>query len=361
MPAPQVSASLPSFPIPSHLSSKGLHFLHSNVRSLLPKIPEVQQLLLRTKTAVFAASETWLDPSIGNGEIQIPGFNVIRQDRNRNGGGVALYIHENIAFNPRPDLAVDGMESVWVELLLPKSKGILVGVMYRPPNDSNFLSNLELSLSKISEGSEFYILGDMNIDFSRTSSMLNRYREILDDAGCEQVVSEPTRITPTSASIIDHIVTNMGEMIPTRGVMVGGFSDHLITYCTRRMSRQVFSGSLFRRARSLKNYSKEVLVNELSKIDWSAVLRSDDVNFCLAEFRKLFMSAVDKVAPFREIRVKKRSNPWMNAHILAGIRKRDGLFSRFRKDRNNSDVYRDYCRVRNAVQSRQKRHFLDVV
>ena len=60
VPAPQVSASPPlqSCPIPKVLNLKGLHFLHANTRSLLPKIPEVRLLLSRTKTAVFAASET---------------------------------------------------------------------------------------------------------------------------------------------------------------------------------------------------------------------------------------------------------------------------------------------------------------
>ena len=40
----------------------------------------------------------------------------------------------------------------------------------------------------------------------------------------------------------------------------------------------------------------------------------------------------------------------MNPHILAGIKKRDSLFSRFRKDRDNEVLYREYCRVRNSVQ-----------
>ena len=59
---------------------------------------------------------------------------------------------------------------------------------------------------------------------------------------------------------------------------------------------------------------------------------------------------VDKVAPFREIRVKVNSNPWMNGSILAGIRKRDKLFSRFKLDRNNETLYKEYCCIRNAVQ-----------
>ena len=104
--APSSTAPLP---VPQSLSSKGLHFVHANVRSLLPKIPEIKLFLSRTKTAVFAASETWLDSTVNDGEIQVPGFNVLRRDRNRNGGGVALFIRDGTAsihapISPSPTL-----------------------------------------------------------------------------------------------------------------------------------------------------------------------------------------------------------------------------------------------------------------
>ena len=77
---------------------------------------------------------------------------------------------------------------------------------------------------------------------------------------------------------------------------------------------------------------------------------STDVNYCLNEFIRLFNAAVDVVAPFKEVRVRKDSNPWMNATILSGIKERDRLLSRFRKDRNDVSLYSDYCKIRNRVQ-----------
>ena len=102
---------------------------------------------------------------------------------------MALFIRNNISFNVRPDLDVDGLEAIWVELLLPRSKGILVSAMYRPPGDSEFLSKVESSLSKIDPGSEMYVLGDMNINVSSDSILSLRYREILASFGCEQLIS----------------------------------------------------------------------------------------------------------------------------------------------------------------------------
>ena len=40
----------------------------------------------------FAINESKIDDSITDGKISIPGFNLIRKDRNRAGGGVVLYI-----------------------------------------------------------------------------------------------------------------------------------------------------------------------------------------------------------------------------------------------------------------------------
>ena len=140
--APTPASSRLSPLIPKVLLQKGLHFIHSNTRSLIPKLPEIRLLLSQTKVSVFAASETWLNSSVNNGEIRIDGFNVVRRDWDCTGGGVALYIKEDIAFNPRPDLSVGQLEAVWIKLLLPRMKGILVCACYRPPNDNEFISRL---------------------------------------------------------------------------------------------------------------------------------------------------------------------------------------------------------------------------
>ena len=77
---------------------------------------------------------------------------------------------------------------------------------------------------------------------------------------------------------------------------------------------------------------------------------STDVNVCLNGFCRLFKSAIDIVAPVRDIRVKQKENPWMNSDILARIKQRDNLFSRCKKERSNTALYRQFCKLRNAVQ-----------
>ena len=117
----------------------------------------------------------------------------------------------------------------------------------------------------------------------------------------------------------------------------------MIAQCTQ-------SNPKIRKVRCYKNYSPYNFQRELSGVDWSAVMSSPDVEFCLQEFSRLFLAAVDRVAPFRDVRVKARTNPWMNDCILSGIKLRDKLLSQFRKDRGNSALYREFCKVRNRVQ-----------
>ena len=80
----------------SPFKKRGLHFLHININSLLPKIDELRSIAQKSKAAVIGITETKLDKSVLNSEIDIVNYVIIRRDRNRNGGGVACYIRSDI-------------------------------------------------------------------------------------------------------------------------------------------------------------------------------------------------------------------------------------------------------------------------
>ena len=69
--------------------NRGLHCLHININSLLSKIDEVREIAKKSRAVVIGISESKLDKSVLDGEVFIDGYEVIRSDRNRNGGGVA--------------------------------------------------------------------------------------------------------------------------------------------------------------------------------------------------------------------------------------------------------------------------------
>ena len=65
--------------------SRGLHLVSLNIRSLLPKIDQLKLFAQSNNPTAVSISETWLDDSITQNEIQIPGYSIERKDRNRNG------------------------------------------------------------------------------------------------------------------------------------------------------------------------------------------------------------------------------------------------------------------------------------
>ena len=120
-----------------------------------------------------------------------------------------MYIKDSLAFNVRQDLQELELEAIWVELLLPKTRGMLACSIYRAPKDGQFLEKLEHSLQRLEPEKEIYILGDTNIDYSkRGSALCRRYMGIINLFNLKQLIDVPTRVTDNSCSILDHILTN---------------------------------------------------------------------------------------------------------------------------------------------------------
>ena len=56
---------------------KGLHFLHINVNSLLPKIQEIRFIVKKSKPIVIGITETKLDGTIFDTEIYMEGYSIV--------------------------------------------------------------------------------------------------------------------------------------------------------------------------------------------------------------------------------------------------------------------------------------------
>ena len=82
------------------------------------------------------------DDSVMDSEIELSGYVVQRKDHERSGGGVCMYIRSDLAFNPHPELSTDQLETLWIEILLPKTKPVLVCVCYRPPHQNDMINSL---------------------------------------------------------------------------------------------------------------------------------------------------------------------------------------------------------------------------
>ena len=353
-----------------HLSSSnGLKIGHLNVRSLSDKIDEVRFIIFETNLDIFCISETWLKDDINDDMIHIPGYTVVRRDRNCNkrGGGVCIYIRSNISFVYRNDFHNDVVEAVWIELPRTNSDKIIVGSLYRPPNaDTEYFKNMIDILEIItSEGNEVIVLGDMNYDYKHDEyDPVNPIVEIEDLFLMKQIISEPTRVTEKSSKCLDHILTTMSECHNVCGVCKTSVSDHYLIYTSIESTRTKNSHNHVR-FRDYKNFDSNLFIDDIKQCK---ALSDTDISKNSLEikwnmWKTAFLNISDRHAPFRQCRVKRRHNPWMTQSIIQLIYKRDYLKKKHLSTRSPK-LLKEYRHVRNEITKeirRCKKEYFDIV
>ena len=74
-----------------------------------------QILMSRNLFDIICLNVTFCDGSITDDEITLPNYSIVRKDRNRHGGGVAMYIRNSLTFIRREDLETDDVECIWLK------------------------------------------------------------------------------------------------------------------------------------------------------------------------------------------------------------------------------------------------------
>ena len=164
------------------------------------------------------------------------------------------------------------IQNFFFDLLLPKTKPIVIGILYRPPKQTGFLNNISETLTNIPQFNEreTYILGDININLlceeQKIPMGIRRYREFCALQGLTQIIKNATRITEKSSSLLDHILTTSKEKISQSGILDIGISDHQLIYFTRKTLRPKTGEQTFIKIRHLKNYSKDKLLKIYQRV-----------------------------------------------------------------------------------------------
>ena len=151
-------------------------------------------------------------------------------------GGVAIYVKEGLSFRVRNDLHSAVNECLWIELTRSKCRPILICCAYRAPvfDFANFISDLEISMEKVNlDKCDFVLLGDFNANmllFSRKKEK-GELKKIAISHDLTQLITEATRVTETSRTLLDVILVNNDHRIIDSGVVPVPLSDYYLVYC----------------------------------------------------------------------------------------------------------------------------------
>ena len=150
----------------SDLTFKGFKIAFVNIVSL-PKYLDELFLRMQSQTLdLLALSETRLDNTFTDSAVSIDGQTLIRRDRCRGGGGVAMYVRNVIDFKIRSDLSDPDLEFLCIKIKKPRAKPFLISNQHRPPNSPiELFDKFDVLLAKIeAENVESNIVDDINCD-----------------------------------------------------------------------------------------------------------------------------------------------------------------------------------------------------
>ena len=318
-----------------NLLSKGLNFGHLNIQGLcgknMCKFSEIKAILTSPENRslhIFGISETKLKSHKLSSCFYIDGFQEpFRKDNDSNGGGgIIVYVRNGINAKRRIDLETKNIACIWLEITVGKSKPFLIGNMYRPPDSKvEFIDRFENFIDNVSgEGKEIILLGDLNKNLQNEHKDIE-WENFTTSLGFSQLICDPTRVTETSSTLIDHIYTNFDENIAHVHVCKIGISDHYAVFGNRKLNNCVKSNTHQTITyRSFKNFDENMFISDMHDVPWETIEYFNDINDIVEVWNNMFLEVVNKHAPLKLHRIKRKYQPdWLTPQILDIIKERD--------------------------------------
>ena len=169
-------------------------------------------------------SETKLDASFPTAQFLLDGFSKpCRLDRCSNGGGILLYVKDDISSHLLTDHRLpDNVECLFTEINIRNKKWLLC-CSYNPHrnNISNHISHLSKGLDNYISHYDILFLGDFNSQPSE-----NCVNDFCNVYNLSNLVKEPTCYkNPDNPSCIDLFLTNRPKCFQNTMTMETGISD----------------------------------------------------------------------------------------------------------------------------------------
>ena len=324
----------PASQINSDLSDYDNLFLvgHINARSVPKHIHEIKKLFDETNLDCIGVSETFIKSHTPKSLHKIPGFKFFRKDRSSNyGGGIGIFIRDSLAKNAKViklPQTFSQPETLFIEVTIKNTK-VAVGVIYKPPKiPYGVFATVQESFAYVTTKYPHTIIsGDFNINFLDPESYPTSFFQlnVTEPFGLTQVIKEPTRITPTSSTLLDLFLVSNYDNVKKSGVVdVPGISDHCLIYMAYAIRKPKFTPKVFTQ-RDFHNFSQESFMHDIQLAPWENVyaVRDDELDNKATIFENIFNTVLDNHAPFKTFTVKHPRSPWLTSDIKKIMNERD--------------------------------------
>ena len=263
------------------------NLLNINIRSLSKNFDGLKECIkeINNKFSVIGISETHLKDTPSQ-YYNLPGYSIEYTNRiGREKGGVCLFVSDKMKYKLRKDLchANDNYESCFIEIESQNSKNVVVGVVYRAHTSiDDFVRDIDPIFKVLdSEKKLIYVMGDFNIDLLKVESHrpTHDYLELIYSYSLIPCIYKPTRITASTATIIDNILTN-NEYVIKSSIIVTDISDHFPTTLSTNLeyTKASYKPKKVMYKRNHTNDNITHFKKTLSEVNWHDILENNNAD-----------------------------------------------------------------------------------
>jgi Reverse transcriptase (RNA-dependent DNA polymerase)/Endonuclease-reverse transcriptase len=341
-----------------------------NTRSLVKNASLVQDMIGERELDMLVVTETWVSsdaPDVIKLGAVPEGYSIVHEHRSgsgatnggvgRRGGGLAI-IYRNI-FDVRV-LEMTDINHTTFELMLVRlsaaAESVVLAAIYRPP-----ASSVNIFCSELSDmldtggalGNRFVLLGDFNCPGNDAISVDTSLGAFIDRYNIIQHVTEPTRQTARSESLLDLVLTpDDCDLISSINVTDPGISDHSLVAFQLDIKRPHKIPAVQISVRNFKDLNVKTFADKMSRSE-TVVNPCDNVDDYCDQLHRDITDILDVLAPRRSVTKHSRLHTKcaLSSEALAAKRRRRRLERRWKSSRLEADrlKFRAACRSANAL------------
>ena len=293
-----------------------LYVLNSAALSKPHAIEQLAADLSSYNSDVAVISETHFKTKHSDSVVSIPGYMVLRRDRNgRRGGGVAVYARSSL----QPAVVRFAEDDPKFEVLWVRIGSMFFGAVYHPPRPlyraESLVDYFEACVAELQRDfpSSLVVLAG---DFNQLSDS-----DITERTGFVQLVNRPTR----GASILDRIYASYPHYSAVHVVQSTVRSDHkaIVAFAERQ--------PILCKARAIITYRcitpthHALFLQFVSSTEIFNFDQSPNTQAAFDHFYDTAISLLNLFYPEREVTVTSRDPDWITPSIKAKLRRKNRL------------------------------------
>lgn len=311
-------------PLPTQSATCSI--LSLNIQSARNKIEELELITTDLSPTLLCLSEHWIPSSYTS--FNIPNYSTasIYHRTSSAHGGVAIFAKPSANITPIRHLHTFCTDKVFectgvVWKHSPTSSIVTLSIYRSPSADVDaFLRTLEqvlIFITKHNPQSYLVICGDFNIDMLVLTNACTKLTDLFHSFNLFATITTPTRITPTSLTLIDNIFTSFPLPSVQALTLDTGLSDHLAIYLTLpAQTHPINSNPLYSTKRSFSTKNIASFNKLLSLESWETLYEPCDPNSIFDTFLNIFLSHFNTAFPLKRKKIQTtKQNKWITSEI----------------------------------------------